>query len=107
MIAEVIAVEPEVKHAAFGYIGHPDAIVRLKGSGEKAIPDWKTPQTESLSWPVQSRPTALLRRSPWVCRATEAGWEDSPGEALRLKPQHSQVFLSALNCHRYFNQKKG
>ena len=108
MVSEVIEVEPEVKHEGHGYIGHPDAIVILKQGGAKAIPDWKTPQVESLSWPVQISAYCVAADIS-LGFAVQPRPDGKIAKARRydFNPQHFNVFLSALNCHRWFNQKGG
>lgn len=105
MVETVIAIEPEVIHQDHGYIGHPDAILVLK-SGEKVVVDWKTPQVESRSWPIQ------IAAYCWALEigngmAVQPHPEGKMARGIRydFDPKHWQVFLSALICYRWFNQK--
>ncbi len=55
-VVEVLAVEEEVIHPAFGYIGHVDLIATVAGIRPKqtvCIIDYKSPATASRSWNCQ------------------------------------------------------
>ena len=112
MVSEVIAVEPELKDESFGYCGHPDALIFNK-EGRRAVVDWKTPQVESLSWPIQICAYCEMARKSYGEKFWGYAVQPNPaGSIAKSKPyaptsQHLQVFLSALNCHRWFNQKGG
>jgi hypothetical protein len=110
MVAEVVAVEPHLESVDLGYVGHPDLIARLKNRS-LAVVDFKTPQNEALGWPIQIAAYRQLTFEKY--KEFPQGYAVSPRPDGRLarafvyenNPQHFQVFLSALNCHRYFNQK--
>jgi hypothetical protein len=112
MVAEVIDVEPELKSIDLGYVGHPDLIARLKNRS-LAVVDFKTPQNEAMGWPIQIAAYRQLVAEKYL--EAPDGYAVSPrpdGKIARAflygkNPLHFNVFLSALNCHRYFNQKKG
>jgi hypothetical protein len=55
-VVEVLAVEEEVVHPAFGYIGHVDLIATVAGIRPKqtvAVVDFKSPAVASRSWNCQ------------------------------------------------------
>lgn len=55
-VVEVLAVEEEVIHPAFGYVGHVDLIAKVAGirPGQTvAVIDYKSPVTASRSWDCQ------------------------------------------------------
>jgi hypothetical protein len=55
-VVEVLAVEEEVIHPAWGYVGHVDLIAMVAGIRPKqtvALIDYKTPAVESRSWRMQ------------------------------------------------------
>ncbi len=55
-VVEVLAVEEEIEHKSWGYIGHPDLIARIKGVRPMpavAVVDFKTPIAATLSWHCQ------------------------------------------------------
>ena len=51
MIDKVIFVEKELHCDCYGFHGHPDAALILKDSPGVVVPDWKSPVTESKTWP--------------------------------------------------------
>lgn len=104
-VAEVLLVEARLTDDRLGYTGQIDLAVVLR-TAEVVIVDLKTPVTKSKSWRLQM--AGYLNLYP---RASKAG-------SLRLNPegkvpkmdwydgsaaQDLAVFLSALNCHRYFH----
>ncbi len=55
-VVEVLAVEEEVIHPAFGYVGHVDLIATVAGIRPKqtvCVVDYKSPVTASRSWNMQ------------------------------------------------------
>lgn len=82
-VVEVLAVEEEVVHPAFGYIGHVDLIATVAGIRPKqtvCVIDYKSPVTASRSWNCQI--AAYLEASKERYRTEVAG-------ALMLKKDGS------------------
>lgn len=52
-VVEALLVEPELVHPVYGYCGHPDLIVRIKGDNAYSLLDLKTPAVAYKSWRVQ------------------------------------------------------
>ena len=106
--AEALLIEERLIDEAFGFHGQPDLIVRLN-HGEVALIDIKTPVTNQKSWKVQ---IAAYRH---LCEL--AGHKIEKAGTLQLSPEGKvarmrwaddsamdfNVFLSALNCYRYFS----
>ena len=107
MVHVVIAVEPELKDEALGYVGHPDAIVRLTNKSVAVI-DFKTPQVEGKTWPIQI--AAYRQLAFQKHKEFPLGYAVSPRPDGRLarafvydhNPHHFAIFLNCLNAYRYF-----
>jgi len=108
IVTEVILVEERLFDYALGYCGQIDLVVRVKG-GETWLVDLKSPVTLSKSWRVQ------LAAYQYLCE--KSGVTVDRSGSLRLRndgkipkmdwyegsaTQDFNIFLSALNCHRYF-----
>jgi hypothetical protein len=112
MVWEVIAVEPEIKDEALGYVCHPDALVRMKPDYCMAIPDWKTPQVESLSWPVQlsayRHAAEKLYREKILIYAVQPRPDGKIAKGIPYERNnyHYAIFLNCLNAYRYFKGGK-
>ena len=114
-VVAVHLVEERLTDKALGFTGEPDYIVTLRGDAGKSLPDLKTPQVGRPSWRVQL--------SAYRHLAIKAGHEIIRTFALRPRPDGKlptippdyeytgtfhrdfQIFLSALNCHRFFSQE--
>ncbi len=106
--AEALLIEERLIDEALGFHGQPDLIVRLK-HGEIALIDLKTPVTNQRSW--------LLQIAAYRHLCVQAGHKIDKAGTLQLSPEGKtarmkwaddsardfNVFLSALNCYRYFN----
>jgi len=53
MVDRVLIVEKELSCDCFGYHGHPDAALILKGEKGATVADWKSPIIESKTWKGQ------------------------------------------------------
>ena len=92
-VVEVLAVEEEVRHPKWGYIGHVDLIARISGVKKKhvvAVIDYKTPFSESRSWRVQT--------SAYVEAAKEK-YGVEIGGALRLRKDGSLPIMTWIDDH--------
>jgi len=109
-VAEVVFVEQELISLKYGFRGHPDALLRIRGDAGLTLVDWKTPKPLSLSWRLQLAGYRLL--------ALDNGYAVSRVASLRLDADggpakfqgytrtliHDQnVFLGALGVFRFFN----
>ncbi len=116
-VVEVLAVEEEVIHPAFGYVGHVDLIATVAGIRPKqtvAVIDYKSPVVASRSWNCQivayleaSRDrygteiagALMLRKDGGLPKMT---WLEEREEATAFN-----AFTGALSAHNYINQGKG
>ena len=108
-VDEVLAGEIELVDPVFGFEGHPDLIVMLKGDEKPTLIDLKTPATKSPLWVAQ---LAAYRH---LCR--ENGYAVDRVASLRLKKNggipildeyhHSEryfkAFTNALAAHKFFS----
>jgi hypothetical protein len=108
MVDGVIFVEREFMCWNFGYMGHPDLGVFLKG-GEKALIDLKTPISKRSVWAAQ------LAAYKWATES-ELGFKWDRIGSLQLSPdgemakvewyresaRDMNAFLAALTATRYF-----
>ena len=115
-VVAVHLVEESLADPALGFTGEPDLIVTVKGDQGKSLIDLKTPQVGRLSWRVQCAAYRHL--------AQKAGHEIIRTFALRPRPDGKMpgippdyeytgtfhcdfsIFLSALNCFRFFSKEK-
>jgi hypothetical protein len=107
-VTEFKAVEIELVNAKLGYMGHPDAVVRIPGDQGLTIIDYKTPMSISRSWHPQIAAYAHLAR--------EGGYDIRRALAVRLRKKGTSpiltlididgepwaAFLNALGAYRYF-----
>ena len=111
MVETVVMAEKTLTDLTQGYHGTPDAIVRMKGDAGLTMLDWKTPIVTAKSWRIQIAAYQAL--------AEKSGYEIKRIATLQLHPKgrrakfteytHSTlrdfaIFLSALNCWRYFHE---
>lgn len=108
-VEEVIFVEKELEAPKYGFQGHADALVRIRGDEGNCLVDWKTPKPLSKSWRLQLSGYKLL--------GEENGYQISRVASLRLRADggpakfdgysrtlvaDKNVFLSCLNVWRFF-----
>lgn len=106
-IDEVVAVEKELIHP-FGFVGHPDLIVKIRGDKHPSVVDLKTPAAVNKLWRAQL--------AAYVNCANKNGIPAKRGMSLRLKKDGSfpivneynpaaedwAAFLNAFYSHQYF-----
>jgi hypothetical protein len=107
----VILIEQKLIDENLGFCGHPDLICLLNGNMQLVLVDFKTPRVKSKSWRLQLAAYKHL--------AKVNGFDVSRVGSLRLSPdgnmpifdeyteasgQDLNIFLSALNCHRFFKE---
>jgi hypothetical protein len=111
-VEEVIFVEKSLISVKYGFQGHPDALVKLRGDSGLTMIDWKTPKPLSKGWRLQLAGYKILGEENY-----ESGLYISRVASLRLDPNggpakfdgysrtlaaDKNVFLSALNVWRFF-----
>lgn len=110
MVDHVYDVEPELVDESLGFVGHPDLICKI--NGKNYVVDWKTPQKESKGWRIQLAAYCHLADSnyrhhshAWRGMAVQPHPEGKLAKATpyQRQAQDFAVFVSALNCWRYFN----
>ena len=113
-VEETLFVEKEIICPQYQFMGHIDWIGRLKGDPENFITvlDWKTPLVESKTWRIQlSAYWYLAKKLGLNVRRCAALMPRKDGKKAALKEYtefqacHFNIFLSCLNCTRYFNDK--
>ena len=104
-VTEVLAVERRFEHAAFGFFGHPDLVVKMK-EGHTALIDLKTPATLSKLWRSQISAYKFLVREQYPDVKSIGSLRLNPdGKTPKMdwyETDHKDfaVFLSALNAYR-------
>jgi hypothetical protein len=107
-VTEFKAVEIELINAKFGYMGHPDAIVRLNGESRLTVIDYKTPMNISRSWHPQIAAYAKLAKAQNydVRRGLAVRLRKNGGRAITteidIDGEPWAAFLNALGAYRYF-----
>ena len=109
-VEKVHLVEEELTHTGFGYMGHPDLVVTIKGDSEPSLWDLKTPAIVGPTWKAQLAAYDKLIHEDTNLKPNRCG-------SIRLKPNGKPpildeytgykedaftAFLSALNAYRYF-----
>lgn len=111
---DVSLVEAELVETQLGYLGHPDAVVRLKGDSKWTVIDLKTPAAQSPSWRLQLAAYKRLveeNTDRMVGRVLTLRLKKDAGrpiinESTATARQDFSVFLNALACWKYFNGEK-
>lgn len=108
-VEEVIAVEPELVHPVYQYVGHPDLIARLKGDKCFTLVDYKTPAAQQKSWKVQL--------AAYVELGSQTEYKPERTIALRLNKEGKMpiineytgtlaadfsIFLACLQAYKFF-----
>ena len=109
-VASVEFAEKELVDTTYGFQGHPDLLVTIKGDAGGMLLDLKTPRAPALSW----RPQVAA----YVHLARLNGYHVIRGGCLRLSPeggppildeytktlnQDFNIFRCALTLHQYFS----
>lgn len=106
------AVEQEITDPTYGYVGHPDLIVRLNGEEFARVVDLKTPVTKNRLWAAQ-----IAAYNNLATQILPGGLPIKRSGTLRLSPhgklpkydeyrdsaQDFHAFLCALTAYKYFN----
>lgn len=110
-VVKVHAVEKQLLDDAFGFIGTPDFIGELSmpaGTFLMTVVDWKTPLTPSRTWKAQANAYLhLAKKAGYPAQLSGILQPDPDGNIARMtwvknEAKHFAAFVSALNCHRYF-----
>ena len=108
-VEDVILVEPELVHPVYGYCGHPDLIVRIKGDEGFTLPDLKTPVATSPTWPPQLAGYKELAEANGYpiqrilsVRLRKSGTMPVIDEYTGSLNSALAVFLSCLTAWKYF-----
>ena len=114
-IKEVLAVEAEVIHPAWQYVGHIDFAGKVGAHHEAVVLDWKTPAGKSRSWQAQCAAYLEAARITFPDYGfVKAGtlqldpkggtpkmtWVERPAEAFH-------AFVSKLQADQYFRANGG
>ena len=98
-VRRVISAEREYSDPVLGYSGHPDLLVE-DGNGRILLVDYKTPVTESKTWPLQ-----LAAYHHLVCKAHKLSKKKVAPAALMLSPTGGNARFKGYyeNLDYYFN----
>jgi hypothetical protein len=112
-VEEVIACECELVCNDNLFIGHPDAILKIRGDKTLSVADWKTPITPNRSWRIQLSTYQHLARvngyqvdRVFPLRLSKDGKKPIVNEYSGTASRDLAVFLNALTVYRYFNEGK-
>jgi len=113
-IKDIIAVEAEVIHPTWDYVGHIDFAGHLTMLPEAVVLDWKTPVTKSRTWQAQAAayreaarhsiqghiwgPAGILQLNA-EGKAPKMTWVENPAEAFH-------AFICKLQADDYFRGRK-
>ena len=108
-VKEVILVEPAFVHPVYGYCGHPDMIVRLKGDSCLTLVDEKTPLSPAKTWRPQLAAYVELSEvngypigRSLAARLRKSGAPALVNEYTGTLAGDLSVFLSCLTAWKYF-----
>ncbi len=112
-VIEVLAVEEEVVHPAFGYVGHVDLIATVAGIRPKqtvCVVDYKSPAVDSLSWHAQLsayKEAAKEKYHVEVCGALMLKRDGTLPKMVWIddEPRAFAGFCAALSAYNYFKGK--
>ena len=104
---EIVLVEKRLIHSVFQYCGKMDLVVT--DGKDNILIDFKTSQAKYSTWPIQLMAYAEMLKNNGVAvdrMACVRLKNDGSGvhfDEYKTKSEYWNTFLSALNCHRYFN----
>jgi hypothetical protein len=108
-VAVVYMIEERLKDESLGFHGRLDFFLQLVDD-RRMVVDIKTPVIEGLSWKCQLSAYKHLvekNRNENGIGCMSLRLDPKGGDAKAVEyvsaPDHFQIFLSALNCYRYFN----
>lgn len=107
-VKEVISVEGEFVDKGLGIMGHPDAVI-LNYQNQIVLPDWKTPELKSKTWPLQIAAYVHLwqkktgrKVARWGALQLKKDGSTPHWEEYKDYLQYFAVFLSCKTAHDYF-----
>ena len=115
-VVKVLAVEKELIHPRWNYVGHCDLIARVKGYKPEpviCIPDLKTPLTASLTWRCQGaayREAEQLEHKEHVYAGVlQLRRDGGLPKMIWIEDENIafSAFIGALSAYNYINQGKG
>lgn len=108
-VEDVLLVEPKLVHPVYGYCGHPDLIVRMKGDDVYSLPDLKTPAVTYKTWRPQMAGYKELSESNgypigrvFSVRLKKDGKPPIIDEYTGSLAGDFAIFLSCLQAWKYF-----
>lgn len=112
-VDEVILAEGDFIHPVYGYSGHPDLIVRMKGDSGLTLPDLKTPLSPARTWrPQLAAYTELARVNGYdisrdiAVRLRKSGAPAIVNEYTGTLSGDFAIFLSCLQAWKYFKGER-
>ncbi|MFH0921674.1 MAG: hypothetical protein V1913_15090 [Fibrobacterota bacterium] len=110
-VVEVVAVEVELIHPAFRYIGHADMIARVRGYKKidvVAVLDWKTPLVANPKWRMQCQAYVEAARAQYGAEIGGALQLNKDGKLPKMtwvtdNNTAFSAFLGMLNGYNYIN----
>lgn len=111
-VVEVLAVEEEVIHPAWGYVGHVDLIAKVAGIRPKqtvAVIDYKSPVTASRAWNCQIAAYLEASKEQYGTEAAGALMLRKDGSLPRMVwiDDHNQAFAAFCGALSAYNYIKG
>lgn len=110
-VVAVHAVEVEWVHPLHKYMGHPDAVVTLKGDQSKTLIDWKSGAIILPTWPVQVAAYRELAEKNGhqiarvgCVRIKKDGKMPKLDEFTSTMASDYSVFICALTCWKRFTK---
>ena len=107
-VESVVIAEPELVHPVYGYCGHPDLIVRMKGDSVNTLIDLKTPAAKYKTWRIQLAAYWMLTGDNCSCgramslRLRKDGATPIADEYTGSLVGDFSVFLSCLQAWKFF-----
>lgn len=108
-VTRVVAVEPQLECKKYGFRGHPDAIVEIRGDNGLTLPDWKNGQTELKSWRLQTAAYHHLADEEYGVKRTIIVQPRPDGKRAMVREYSGTlfydfgVFLNCLSAFNFFN----
>lgn len=111
VVADVVAVEPELHCTAYRFKGHPDLICRLQGDDCLTLIDLKSPVQKQKTWRLQIAAYRHLALEKWPNIKRVGSLRLSPEARPAKFDEYSgtleadfNVFLSALNLWNFLKK---
>jgi hypothetical protein len=109
VVDTVHMVEAELTHSLYGYMGHLDLCVTLRGEEDPRVIDLKTPVTEGATWKAQisAYEALVIENTDLQCRRSGSLRLKADGGFPKFNQNDGDIgafnaFLNALSAYRYF-----